>query len=179
MSYLINNHLKEGYSDYNLLFLKRYNTDLNLDNTILDVGCGHYRNLYLFYQLGFKKLHGIDRLVPDPSEKPKRFNVNFIKKDITIGLPYEDKAFDIVLCNFVLMFIPPESLLEVIGDLLRVTKEFCIIETQNQFYKAKNSQIVQYKFKDIIKYIENRNEFEILDRKIYKEKLMIRRISNG
>lgn len=179
MSYLINNHLKEGYSDYNLLFVKRYHKDLQLSYKILDVGCGHYRNLYLFYKLGFKDLYGIDRLEPNPSDKPKRFNVNFIKKDITTGLPYEDKAFDIVLCNFVLMFIPPESLLKAIEELLRVTKEFCVIETQNQFYKAKNSQIVQYKFKDIIKYIENSTEFEILDKKIYKEKLMIRRISNG
>lgn len=179
MTKMINNHLRDGYSDYNLLFLKRYNHELNLDNTILDVGCGHYRNLYLFYQLGFKKLHGIDRLVPDPSEKPKRFKVNFIKKDINLGLPYENKAFDIVLCNFVLMFIPPKSLYKVLEDILRVTKGFCIIETQNQFYKAKKSQIEIYKFKDIVDYVEKLEDFEILDKKIYKEKLIIRRCGYG
>lgn len=176
---MINNHLRDGYSDYNLLFLKKHHNDLNLDNTILDVGCGHYRNLYLFYQLGFKKLYGIDRLVPDPSEKPKRFNVKFVKKDIITGLPYENKGFNIVLCNFVLMFIPPKELYEVIEELLRVTKGFCIIETQNQFYKGKKSQIELYKFKDIVDYIENKEEFEILDKKIYREKLIIRRCGYG
>lgn len=179
MSKIINNHLRNGYSDYNLLFLKRYHNDLDLSNKILDIGCGHYRNLYLFYQLGFKKLYGIDKLVPDPSEKPKRFKVDFIKKDIITGLPYEDKDFDITLCNFVLMFIPPKRLYEVVEEILRITKGFCIIETQNQFYKARNSQIVQYKFKDIINYIENNEEFEIIDKKIYKEKLIIRRVGYG
>ena len=57
MSYLINNHLKDGYSDYNLLFLKKYHKELNLTNKILDVGCGHFRNLFLFYQIGFKNLY--------------------------------------------------------------------------------------------------------------------------
>ena len=57
MSFLINNHLKEGYSDYNLLFLKRYHQELNLNNKILDVGFGHYRNLYLFYKVVFKNLY--------------------------------------------------------------------------------------------------------------------------
>lgn len=179
MSFLINNHLKKGYSDYNLLFLKRYNQELNLNNKILDVGCGHYRNLYLFYKVGFKNLYGIDRLTPDPNEKPKRFKVNFTKHDINMDLPYEDKEFDVVLCNFVLMFIPNKNLCNVLQELLRVTKVFCVIETQKPFYEAKNSQIVPYNFKYIINYIENHGEFEIIDKKMYKEKLMIRRINNG
>lgn len=179
MSFLINNHLKNGYSDYNLLFLKKYRTDLKLNNKILDVGCGHYRNLYLFYKLGFKNLYGIDELVPDPSPKPKRFKVNFTKQDINIGLPYEDREFDIVLCNFVLMFITPDNLKMVLGELLRVTRIFCVVETQKPFYGAKNSQIKAYDFKDIVTYIENSNEFEILNKKIYKEKLIARRINNG
>lgn len=179
MSFLINNHLKEGYSDYNLLFLKRYHQELNLNNKILDVGCGHYRNLYLFYKVGFKNLYGIDKLTPAPSEKPKRFKVNFTKHDINMGLPYEDNEFDIVLCNFVLMFIPPKNLCNVLQELLRITKGFCIIETQKSFYEAKNGQIKPYSFKDIVSYIENHSEFEILDKKNYKEKLIIRRIFNG
>lgn len=179
MSFLINNHLKEGYSDYNLLFLKKYYQELNLNNKILDVGCGHYRNLYLFYKVGFKNLYGIDRLTPKPSEKPKRFKVNFTKRDINMGLPYEDKEFDIVLCNFVLMFIAPEKLKFALYEILRVTKVFCIIETQKPFYEAKNGQIKVYDFQDIVSYIENHSEFEILDKKNYKEKLIIRRFSNG
>lgn len=175
MSFLINNHLKTGYSNYNLFFLKHYYQELSLSNKILDVGCGHYRNLYLFYQLGFKELYGIDRLIPQPIELPKRFKVNFIQNDIIQGLPYKAKEFDIVLCNYLLMFIPREKLSYVLNEILRVTKVFCIIETQKQFHEAKNSQLMQYDFKEIVQYIKNSDEFEILDTKIYKEKLILRR----
>lgn len=175
MSLLISNHLKTGYSSYNLFFLKNYYQDLNLNNKILDVGCGHYRNLYLFYRIGFKQLYGIDKLLPKPKELPKRFKVNFIKKDILQGLPYEDKTFDIVLCNYVLMFIPPQKLSFAIKELLRVTKDFCIIETQKQFYKAKNTEIKDYNFKEIIKFIKSNENFEVLHQSEYKEKLIVRR----
>ena len=179
MSFLISNHLKEGYSDYNLFFIKHYYKELNLNNKILDVGCGHYRNLYLLYQLGFKNLYGIDRAIPNPSSKPKRFKVNFINKDVTEGLPCKDKEFDIVLCNYVLMFVGPEHLSYVVQELLRVTKSFCIIETNKPFNEAKNSEFKLYKFKDIIKCIETNTEFEIVDKKMYKEKFILRRKRNA
>ena len=179
MTSLINNHLKTGYSDYNIFFLRNYYQELNLSNKILDVGCGHYRNLYLFYQVGFKELHGIDRDLPHPSEKPKRFKVNFIQNNIIKGLPYIEKEFDIVLCNYVLMFIPKESLSFVLRELLRITKVFCIIETNKPFYKANNTQFEEYSFKDIVQFIQNNNEFEIINKKMYKEKLIITRKINA
>lgn len=179
ISKLINNHLRDGYSDYNLLFLKRYIDEIKITDKVLDIGCGHYRNLYLFYNIGFKNLYGIDKMVPDPSEKPKRFKVDFIHSDISLGLPYESEYFEIVVCNFVLMFIDSEWLPFVVEDILRVTKNFCIIETQKQFKKGNKSQIRDYDFKYIIKIIESNDEFEIIDKKIYKEKLMIRRIKDG
>ncbi|MGL6184385.1 MAG: class I SAM-dependent methyltransferase [Clostridium chrysemydis] len=179
MSKLINNHLRDGYSNYNLLFLKRYVDELSLEDKILDVGCGHFRNLYLFHQIGFKNLYGIDRLLPDPSEKPIDFKVNFIQKDITTGIPYPNSSFEIVLCNFVLMFIPLKCLKTTLYDILSVCKGFCVIETQKPFYEAKNGQIEPYDFKYIIELIETHPEFEIVDKKVYKEKLIARRITNG
>ncbi|MGL4874919.1 MAG: class I SAM-dependent methyltransferase, partial [Clostridium sp.] len=107
------------------------------------------------------------------------FFVDFVHQDITEGLKYNEKYFDIVLCNFVLMFMEHKHLENTINDILRVTKGFCIIETQKQFYKSKKSSMVDYDFKEIVKIIEGNNEFEILDKKIYKEKLIIRRKYNG
>lgn len=91
MAKLINNHLKFGYSDYNLLFIKRYYRELSLGDKILDVGCGHYRNLYLFKNLGFYNFYGIDKLLPEPSlsiESDSTFSVDFVHKDIIEGLLY-------------------------------------------------------------------------------------------
>lgn len=181
MSKRINNHLRNGYSDYNLLFLKKYHTELNLNDEILDIGCGHYRNLHLFYKIGFKNLNGIDKYLPDPNSNRQDvdFSVNFIQEDIVNGLPYQDKSFNIVLCNFVLMFIEPAAIKYVIDEILRVTQEFCIIETQKQFNKSKNSEMKDYDFQYIATYIETNTEFEVIDKKIYKEKLMLRRVHNG
>lgn len=182
MGTLINNHLKGGYSDYNLLFVKRYHKELSLRDKILDIGCGHYRNLYLFKNLGFYDFYGIDKLIPEPSlsiDSDSTFFVDFVHQDITEGLKYNEKYFDIVLCNFVLMFIENKHLKNTIDDILRVTKGFCIIETQKQFYKSKKSSMVDYDFKEIVKIIEDNNDFEVLDKKLYKEKIIIRRKSNG
>lgn len=175
MNYLVNNHLKQGYSSYNLLFLKKYSNELNLNNKILDLGCGHYRNLLLLYKIGFKDLYGVDVLTPRPIFNDKNFKVKFEKRDITLGLNYEDKKFDIVLLNFVLMFIPKEKLLFVISEALRVTRRYIIIEVQQQYYKSSNGFIQPYSFKKIYSWIENNDQFEIIDLKIYKEKLIARR----
>lgn len=72
-----------------IYYSKKYHHELNLNNKILDVGCSHYINLYLFYKLGFKNLYRIDKLDLNPDTKPKKFNVNFIKHDINYGLPYK------------------------------------------------------------------------------------------
>lgn len=171
----INNHLRNHYSNYNLLFLKRYCDELNVKDTkILDVGTGHYRNLRLFYELGFKNLWGIDKNTPEPLDC-KDLRINFCKRDIENGLPYRDKTFNIVLCNYVLMFISPGRLNFVLGELFRVSKEFLIIETFKHQEMAKTTDVKPYEFKDIINFFENRNDIEILDEKVYYEKLVIRR----
>ncbi|GEM_PF-863953 len=171
----INNHLRNHYSNYNLLFLKRYYSELNIkDNKILDVGTGHFRNLKLFHEVGFKDLWGIDKNIPEPLAC-KDFKANFCRRDIENGLPYQDKTFDIVLCNYVLMFISPKRLNFVLGELFRVSNGFIIIETFKHQEKAKTTDVKLYAFKDIISFFENRNDIEILDKKIYYEKLLIRR----
>jgi SAM-dependent methyltransferase len=170
----INNHLRNHYSDYNLLFLKRYFNELNIKDKILDVGTGHFRNLKLFYEVGFKDLWGIDKNIPEPLPH-KNFKSSFCKKDIENGLPYEDKTFNVVLCNYVLMFIAPKRLNFVLEELVRVTKCFIIIETFKHPDEAKTTNVNDYDFKDIVNFFENRNDIEILDKKNYYEKILVRR----
>ena len=81
----------------------------------------------------------------------------------------------VVLCNYVLMFIAPKCLNFVLGELFRVSKEFLLIETFKYPDKAKRTDVKDYDFKDIVSFFENRNDVEILDKKIYYEKLLIRR----
>lgn len=167
----ITNHLTNGYSDFVFSFLLRNNKDLSLTNKILDVGCGHYRNLKLFEKLGFNNLSGVDRNV---SNNPLKTNISFIQMDIEKELlPYENKNFKIVLCNYVLMFIKPERLNFVINELLRVCSCYLLIET----YPKKSSGMFyeNYDFKNIVKYIKNNNEFEVIQQRNYYEKLLIRR----
>ena len=168
----MSNHLKDGYSSYNLLFLKRYCEELNKNYKVLDVGTGHYRNLKLFQELGFTKLYAIDKNVP-----LSKFNmkVKFILKDIESGLPYEDKEMDIVLCNYVLMFINPEKIVFVLEELLRVCNKFLVIETYPKYHETKKTEYKEYDFNLIYKYIKSKENYEIINMKKC-EKLMARRV---
>ncbi|HEY8889177.1 MAG TPA: class I SAM-dependent methyltransferase [Clostridium sp.] len=166
------NHLQNGYSDYNLLFLKKYSCELNKNNKVLDVGAGHFRNLKLFNEVGLKKLYGIDKNIPCCKFN---LNVKFTLKDIENGLPYKNKEMDIVLCNYVLMFISLENIVFVLEELLRVCKNFLIIETYPKYKKSKKSELKNYNFKSIFEYINSKENFQVLDLKS-SEKFIVRRI---
>lgn len=176
MAKRINNHLRDGYSDFNVLFLKKYYSELDLKNKILDVGAGHFRNLKLFNELGFNQLYGIDKNIPEPKFQ---LDIEFELADIENGLPYQDKEFDIVLCNFVLMFIDPLKQEFVINELLRVSKKFIIIETYRLNKNTKETEYKDYSFSEICYWIEKNKKYEILEKKKHYEKLLVRSVKNG
>ncbi|HEY5587873.1 MAG TPA: class I SAM-dependent methyltransferase [Candidatus Paceibacterota bacterium] len=166
------NLLQSGYSNYNLFFLKRYSSELNKNSKVLDVGAGHFRNLKLFNEVGLKKLYGIDKNIPCCKYN---LNVNFVLKDIENGLPYKDKEMDVVLCNYVLMFISLKNIVFVLEELLRVCKTFLIVETYPKYMKVRKSEFKNYNFKSIFEYINSKENFKVLDLK-NSEKLIIRRL---
>lgn len=176
MSKRINNHLRDGYSKFNLLFLKRYIQELNKKSKILDVGTGHYRNLKLFNEIGFNNLFAIDKNIPDPIHK---IDVDLKIKNIENGLPYDTQKFDVVLCNFVLMFIDPLKINFVLDELMRVTNKFLVIETMPMMKGTKETEYKDYNFNEICKYIASNEDFEILQKRNYYEKLLIRRVQHG
>jgi tellurite methyltransferase len=175
---VISNHLKHGYSNYIFLFLKKYNEEVFIGNKILDVGAGHYRNLKLFQKLGFNNLYAIDIL---KSNNPLKVPINFTEYNIENGLPYLDREFDIVLCNYVLMFINIDKQKYVLSELMRVSNNFLIIETNRLKESTKNTFFKDYDFSKFIEWITDINEFEFLGLKNGKvrEKMVLRRVKNG
>lgn len=168
------NHLRNHYSDYVFLFIKRYIAQINNEMIVGDIGAGHLRNLKLFEELGFKNLYAVDK---DNTDNPLSVNLkDFIKQDIEEKITFPDTFFDITLCNYVLMFIDPMLLNKVVNDLLRVTNKFIIIETNEQKYKrCKTTAFKNYSFNEIVNIIENNSDFEILELKKYYQKIIARR----
>lgn len=161
------NHLKRYYSEGVFKFIRKYYKTFNTNMQILDVGCGHGRHLILFKQLGFINLTGVDIV-----RRNKRNQYAFIKQDIRKGIPVEDKFSDITICTFVLKFIEPESLEYVISELLRVTKQYLILQTR-QIKTTKYSN--KYDILRFFNLIKKNKEFEILEFNKTDEKIVARR----
>lgn len=120
------NQLKRGYSSYLLRILAQTATDLMAEDSILDVGCGHLRNLTLLRELGYRRLSGLDLYPPRPVRGTR---VTYRQGDLRDGLPYPDRSHQLVLCQHVLMFLEPEAIESALQELIRVSDRYIIIET--------------------------------------------------
>lgn len=172
------NHLRNHYSKYLFMFIKRYVDELNVNMKIVDIGAGHFRNMKLFEELGFRNLYALDK---ENTDNPLKVNlIDFKLQDIEQGISYKNQEFDIVLCNYVLMFINVSKINQVVDNLLRITKGFLIIETYKQKSKvSKNTHYKDYSFMQIVRQIEGDENFELLQVRKYHEKLIARRVING
>lgn len=169
------NHLRNHYSNFNLAFVKKYVNHLNIEMKIGDIGAGHLRNLKLFQELGFKNLYGVDR---EDTDNPLSVKVKkFIIQDIENGISFDDKFFDITLCNYVLMFINQSTIFYVLDELMRISNEFLVIETYPKKHNTKKTTFYKdYDFSLIVEYIKSNDEFELLQVRNYYEKLIARRV---
>jgi len=59
-------------------------------------------------------------------------NVRFVSHNLELPLPFEDQAFDIVICNDVLEHV--ENKKKLIQELFRQTKQYLIISLPNTQY---------------------------------------------
>ncbi|MFA5317859.1 MAG: class I SAM-dependent methyltransferase [Patescibacteria group bacterium] len=99
--------------------------------SLLDVGCGagHYlRSLQLRLDKNIKYT-GVDATKNYIKLAKKAFGskANFLTGDI-FNLPFNDKAFDIVMCNNVILHLPPPPT-KAISELIRVAKKYIVIRT--------------------------------------------------
>ena len=100
----------------------------------------------------------------------------FTQHNIINRLPYKDKSFDIVLCNYVLMFIEPEYMQEVVTDIFRVSRNYVILETaRRKDFNTKTTNYTNYSFEEIVRFVPT--DFEIIKQRNYREKLIARRLN--
>lgn len=157
-------HLIHYYSDFLFKFLKKYHQDLNLNMSILDAGCGHGRNLNLLYNLGFRDLTGIDII------KRKNFK-KYTYQELDLTKDSIKNKYDIVLCNFVLMFVDPKHQIKVIDKLLNSTNKYLLIETRQIQGEYSYTCYIQ----NFYNYIKSVNDVEILYYNKNKERLLIKK----
>jgi SAM-dependent methyltransferase len=103
--------------------------DKNSEKLVVDVGCGNGRNTIFMQDQGF-------RVVPLDM-------CNDLGENIILGkdpFPLADDSVDIILSNYVMMFLSAEERDQVIKEMKRVAKTGCKIILE--LYPAKDSFIV-------------------------------------
>jgi len=105
----------------------RNNCDiLDKNKVVLDIGCGNGRNSEFAKEKGCKVIsldmandYGIECILGH--EK----------------LPLKNKSIDIILCNYLMMFLNPVERMQLIREIDRVAKTSCVIMLE--LYPAKDS----------------------------------------
>lgn len=139
--------------------------------SVLDVGCGHGRHLNLFYNLGFRNLIGIDVVKRNYLSKKYKYIKLDIREEFSKE-PLLQQNYDIVLCNFVLMFIEPKYQIEIIDKLLKLTNRYLLIETR----KIGGNYSYPCYIQNFYYYLQTKKEFEITYYNENKERMTIKKI---
>lgn len=154
-------------SDYVRFFVKKFLNEINLTDRIIDLGCGKGRNLYYLKKIGFKNLTAID--INEFKEINKNY-INFIKADLKEGIQIKEK-FDIILCNYLLMFI--ENKKALISEINNISEDgcFCVVELNKKILKNG----LPYDFKEIINLFSN--EWDIVNIRLKQNKFIAKKRS--
>jgi ubiquinone/menaquinone biosynthesis C-methylase UbiE len=100
-------------------------------DSILDVGCGEGFTLNRLKEAGIsKKLEGIEYLQAAIDLGKKTYPDIKIIKGTIYELPYEDNAFDLVLCTEVLEHLDKPQ--DALKELVRVSKKYLVISVPNE-----------------------------------------------
>jgi len=131
------NEIKKGFSNLNHphrpFLLEKISTFQPFCN-ILEVGCGYGPNLYLLARKFPKtELMGIDINPLSIQEgnkllmKKKISNVTLSVDKVDKLSKFQDKSFDIVFTDALLMYIGPDKIKEIIQKMLRITRQALIL----------------------------------------------------
>lgn len=89
--------------------------------SVIDLGCGKLRNILYMKEVGFKNLVGVDVNKYQRTET-ELSKINFIQQDLLKGVPAPTNYFDIILCNYLLMFIENNYKSDFIKEVNRIAK---------------------------------------------------------
>lgn len=178
--------LRAQFGDIDIyLFDQLLKGRIQKDMKLLDAGCGNGRNAYYLMQAGVK-VYGADvseKAIQDIKQLAKDLaptlpGRNFIVADLE-NLPFEDAAFDVVICSAVLHFARSEAHFKtIVAELWRVLIPggmlFCRFSTtiglegklqqvEGRFYKMAHGPVWFLPDEAILVALEKQLEAERLD----------------
>lgn len=108
--------------------------DLSRYSTVLDVGSGTGALCSVFFDRGFTVtgVEPAEKMLAVAVSKTKSQRISFVSGNVLEGLPFEDKAFDIVTASFVAHGLIPEHRKIMYAEMSRVAKHYVIFHDFNQ-----------------------------------------------
>ncbi|MFA5637552.1 MAG: class I SAM-dependent methyltransferase [Anaerovoracaceae bacterium] len=100
--------------------------------TVLDVGSGTGAFCAVLKEMGLSVTGTDMSLEMIKVAKKKNPSIEFVHSDATVGLPFPDKSFDIVMASYVAHGINKEERRELYTQMGRVAKEWVVIYDYNQ-----------------------------------------------
>lgn len=128
---------------------------------VLDVGCGAGH-----YLVSLRNI--VDRNIDYTGVDPTAHYLNLARKAFgdtaafhegsIFDLPFADNSFDIVICNHVILHMPPESIERAFSELIRVSKHYTVTRTvfgernyiireilnENDIRPGKDHRVIEY-----------------------------------
>lgn len=99
----------------------------NLTDIVVDMGCGNGRNTNFMKNMGYQTVIPLD-MAGDFGHK------------CVLGvdsIPLADNSANIILCNYILMFLSPQEREHTLNEIKRVASDDCIMMLE--LYPAKDS----------------------------------------
>ncbi len=150
---LFYNFQKKNYT--NSMAKLEHHLDLSQFKNILDIGCGTGALCNVLNQKGLSVI-GIDpaqKMLNIAREKNQGNNIEFIQANVTKGLPFKDKFFDLSITSYVAHGLEEDVRKILYKEMLRVTKNAVIIYD----FSEKRSLII-----DIIEKLEGGDYFNFI-----------------
>ena len=116
--------------------LSRVSPDFNISGckTVLDIGCGTGALCQVLRERGMQ-VTGVDaeeKMLQIARRKLQGQNVALARADLNTGLPFADKAFDLVISSYVAHGLMPEERQRLYAEMKRLAGHYAVLHDYNQ-----------------------------------------------